>query len=302
MQRVGVVLSTGDLRGVFAHTGFLMALEKLGISYQAMAGSSAGAVVAAIIASGRSVNKFADWLKAMKVEDYWEPDSLLTIFYHLVIKSGRGYTGIVSTNRLEKTITRILNAKSFEACPVSLYLIATNLTTGLKEVFHSGEIAPRAAASIAIPTLFKAKRIGESYYVDGGVYEFTPKSAICCKENLNVLIVNQINTTLDRIKGDNRFLEEKWSLVPLVGRVLDALYEKERVESEGNMTICPCGCEARILTLVPQIDPLDRLEPQNGTKLVQQGYDETLRLLPTLLKKLDERPLNPEPERNKSCD
>jgi predicted acylesterase/phospholipase RssA len=299
---VGVVLSTGDLRGVFAHTGFLLALEKLGISYQAIAGSSAGAVVAAIVASGRSVEDFADWLKSLKVEDYWEADSLLTILYHLTLKAGRGYTGIVSTNRLEKTIAHILKARFFEACPVSLYLIATNLTTGLKEVFHSGEIAPRAAASIAIPTLFKAKRIGDCYYVDGGIYEFTPKSAICCKENLNLLIVNQIKTTLDHIKGDNRFLQEKWSLVTLVGRVLDALYEKERVESEGNMTLCPCGCEARIVTLAPQIDPLDRLEPQKGIQLIQQGYQETLRLLPLLLKKLEERPLNPEPKGNKSCD
>ena len=302
MQRVGVVLSTGDLRGVFAHTGFLMALEKLGISYQAIAGSSAGAVVAAIVGSGRSVEEFSDWLKALKVEDYWEADSLLTILYHLVIKAGRGYTGIVSTNRLEKTIASIVKTKVFEACPVSLYLIATNLTTGLKEVFHSGEIAPRAAASIAIPTLFKAKRIGDCYYVDGGVYEFTPKSAICCKENLNVLLVNQIKTTLDHIKGDNRFLQEKWSLVPLLGRVLDALYEKERVEREGNMTLCPCGCEARIVTLAPQIDPLDRLEPEKGMQLVQQGYDETLRLLPSLLKKLDEHPINPAPEGRISCD
>ena len=198
MRRIGVVLSTGDLRGVFAHTGFLLALEELGVSYHAMAGSSAGAIVAAIVASGTGVRDFAEWLEGLRVEDYWEKDSVFAILYHLFLRGGRGYTGIVSTDSLEKTIAGLLNAKTFEGCSVPLYLAATNITKGSKEVFHSGEIAPCAVASAAIPALFKAKRIGDFYYVDGGVFEFTPRSAICCKENLNVLVVNQIKSKVKK--------------------------------------------------------------------------------------------------------
>ncbi|HEY4484993.1 MAG TPA: patatin-like phospholipase family protein, partial [Nitrospiria bacterium] len=146
-----MVLSTGDLRGVFAHAGFLMALEKLGISYQAMAGSSAGAIVAAIVGSGKPVREFAEWLNGLKVEDYWERDPLWTVLYHMVFRRGRGYTGIVSTDPLEQTIAGLLQARTLESCPISLYLVATNITTGSMEVFHSGEIAPRAVASAAIP-------------------------------------------------------------------------------------------------------------------------------------------------------
>jgi len=288
MQRVGVVLSTGDLRGVFAHTGFLLALEELGISYQAMAGSSAGAIVAAIVASGTPVREFAEWLKDLKVEHYWLPDSVFTILYNVIVKSGQGYTGIVSTDRLEQTITGLLKAKAFESCPIPLYLVATNLTKGFKEVFHTGEIAPRTVASAAIPALFKAKRIGESYYVDGGIFEITPKSAICCKEQLDLLVVNRVKTGLDPSKGDNQFMEEPWSLVQLTGRVLNALYEKDEIKEEGIIASCPCGCKARILTLAPQISPIHRLEPERGAHLVRQGYEETLRLLPPLIQKLSD--------------
>ena len=302
MQRVGVVLSTGDLRGVFAHTGFLLALEEMGIAYQAMAGSSAGAIVAAIVASGKPVKEFAEWLKNLKRTDYWEPDSFWTILYHLLIRQGRGYTGVVSTDRLESLICGLLKVRTFEACPVPLYIVATNITKGTKEVFHSGEIAPRAVASAAIPVLFKAKQIGEFYYLDGGVYEITPRSAICCREKLDVLIVNQIKPSFDPARGDNQFLVEPWSLVQLIGRILNAIYEKEIIKGKSGIASCPCGCGAKIVTLAPRIDSLDRLKPEEGARLLRQGYEETLRLLPPLLERLTEQPQQPIPGQKHSCD
>jgi predicted acylesterase/phospholipase RssA len=302
MQRVGVVLSTGDLRGVFAHTGFLLALEELGIPYQAMAGSSAGAIVAAIVGSGKPVREFAEWLNSLKVEDYWQKDSPWTMLYHLIVKAGRGYTGLVSTDRLENTIDGLLKAKTFEACPIPVYLVATNITKGAKEVFHSGELAPRAVASAAIPALMKAKRIGESYYVDGGIYELTPRSTICCREKIDILIVNHIPSSFDRVKGDNRFLQERWSLMHLVGRVLDAIYEQEIVEEGKEIVACPCGCAAKIITLAPRLDSMDRLKPQEGGRLLRQGHEETLRLLPPLLKRLRLPPVQPAPKEISPCD
>lgn len=302
MQRIGVVLSTGDLRGVFAHVGFLLALEELGIAYHAIAGSSAGAIVASVVASGTPVKEFAEWLKGLRAQHYWQPDSIFTILYNIIVKSGRGYTGIVSTDRLEGTIAGLLKAKTFESCPISLYLVATNLTKGIKEVFHSGEIAPRAVASAAIPAILKAKRIGESYYVDGGVFEITPKSAVCCKEQLDLLIVNRIKTGLDRVKGDNQFLDEPWSLVQLTGRILNAIYERDEVLNESEMTSCPCGCKVKVLTLAPRISPIHRLEPERGPQLIRQGYEETLRLLPPQMKRFSDQPLSSIPKEKFSCD
>lgn len=58
--RIGVVLSSGGVRGVYAHTGFLLALEHLGIPVAAAAGCSAGAVVGGIAASGADLNAWSD--------------------------------------------------------------------------------------------------------------------------------------------------------------------------------------------------------------------------------------------------
>ena len=284
--RIGVVLSTGDLRGVFAHIGFLQALEELKIPYQAMAGSSAGALVSSVVASGRTPTEAARRLEELCVSDYWKKDSFFKILYKLLLKRGRAYTGFVSTDRLVITLGSLLKVKTFEQCPIPLYIVATNITKGAKEVFHSGEIATPAVASAAIPVLFKAVRIGENYYVDGGVFDLTPRTAICCSEKLDVLIVNQIVKRHDCQVWDNSFMLERWSMATLVERVVEAIYENDRYGGVEGISLCPCPCQSRVLTLKPHIDPLDRLNPQEGKRLMLQGYEETLRLLPPLLEKI----------------
>ncbi|MDP2760570.1 MAG: patatin-like phospholipase family protein [Sideroxyarcus sp.] len=75
--RIGVVLSSGGGRGVYAHTGFLLALQKLGIEVSAIAGCSAGALVGGIAASGADLNKWSDTIASVKTREYWTPDSWL---------------------------------------------------------------------------------------------------------------------------------------------------------------------------------------------------------------------------------
>lgn len=54
---IGIVLSSGGIRGIYAHTGFLLALQRLGIPIAAATGCSAGAVVGGIAASGTNQKK-----------------------------------------------------------------------------------------------------------------------------------------------------------------------------------------------------------------------------------------------------
>lgn len=56
--RICAVLSSGGVRGVYAHTGFLLALKRLEIDVHVIAGCSAGAVVGGIFASGRDIQEW----------------------------------------------------------------------------------------------------------------------------------------------------------------------------------------------------------------------------------------------------
>lgn len=77
--RIGVVLSSGGGRGVFAHTGFLLALEKLGIDIAAVAGCSAGALVGGIYASGTDLHEWLENIACVRTREYWSPGFLVAI-------------------------------------------------------------------------------------------------------------------------------------------------------------------------------------------------------------------------------
>src|SRR3990172_6868703 len=71
--RIGVVLSSGGTRGVYAHTGFLIALERLGIPVAAATGSSAGAVVGGMAASGTDLRAWAETIAHISPARFWRP-------------------------------------------------------------------------------------------------------------------------------------------------------------------------------------------------------------------------------------
>jgi hypothetical protein len=75
--------------------------------------------------------------------------------------------------------------------------------------------------------------------------------------------------------------------------VIEAIYGNDRYRGVDGITRCPCSCGATILTLQPHLDPLDRLSSQEGRHILDQGYEETLRLLPPLMAKAIKRKAKP---------
>jgi len=71
--RIGVVLSSGGGRGVYAHTGFLSALEELGIEITVISGCSAGALVGGVYASGTSLDQWSESIANVKNSRVLDP-------------------------------------------------------------------------------------------------------------------------------------------------------------------------------------------------------------------------------------
>ena len=95
--RVGIVLSSGGVRGVYAHTGFMEAIEQLGVPVSACAGCSAGALVGGFIASGVSVEDWAKSLEKVTSRTFWTPDPWPRFIWEMAVHRGRGYTGLSDT-------------------------------------------------------------------------------------------------------------------------------------------------------------------------------------------------------------
>src|SRR3569833_320167 len=190
MAHIGAVLSSGGGRGVYAHTGFLLALNELGIDLDVMAGCSAGALVGGIAASGTDLHHWSDAISKLATREYWSPDPWYRMAWQMTVRKGRGYTGLSDTAAAIDFVRRNLAVQTFAECPIPLYVLATNLTCGTKTLFSSGELAPRIMASAAMPVLYRPVEIDGELYCDGAVIEFAPTEAICCRHQLDVLLIH----------------------------------------------------------------------------------------------------------------
>ncbi len=169
----GLALSGGAARGM-AHLGVVKALYEKGIRPGAIAGTSAGAIVGALLADG------------------YEPDELLEIFMEQKFLSHMrfnfGKTGLLKMTGVGVAIKEYLRARDIEDLKIPLFITCTNLHTGKVEYFHKGDIIEKLTASASIPGLFAPVEIKGHLYVDGGVQDNLPVKPLKkkCKKIIGV--------------------------------------------------------------------------------------------------------------------
>lgn len=276
--RVGVVLSSGGVRGVYAHTGFLLAWEKMGLDIQAMAGCSAGAVVGGVYASGTPVQEWADALSRIRPKQFWSP-SFLRMGYSFFFRKGRGYTGMASTKEAMAFCLRHLRVKTFEDCRIPFYTLAKNLFHGCKTVFDQGELAPRIVASAAAPLMFEPVEIDKQLYCDGALLELSPTDAICCKHQLDVLIIHHVARRNKGKLGIPQVIKQPWSMIEVLNMLL--YQQRPWYLSDSPLTFrqCPCGCDAIIIVVEPELPELLWPATDNGAQVLKTAKQQAVKLL-----------------------
>ena len=155
--KVGLVLGSGGSRGI-VHIPILESLRDLGIPIDLIAGSSIGAVIAGIYATG-TLEKLRRDLSSMKRDDF------LKLFDPALSRSGlfAGRKAMVFLNHYIPRQTRI------EDLPILLGIVATDYDSGHPIVFRKGNLLDAIRASISIPGVFTPARFGGALLVDGGV-------------------------------------------------------------------------------------------------------------------------------------
>ncbi len=161
--RIGLALGSGGARG-FAHLGVLQVLQEEGIDIDAVSGSSMGALLGAVFATGAPV-KFMERLAANLPWTQWVDVTVPRL-------------GLVSGTRIHRLIRLLTKEKTFEEADLPLAIVATDLELGERVVFTSGPIHEAVRASIAIPGIFVPHRIDGRMLVDGGVIDRVPIEAV----------------------------------------------------------------------------------------------------------------------------
>jgi predicted acylesterase/phospholipase RssA len=288
-SRIGVVLSSGGGRGVYAHTGFLQALEQLGITISASAGCSAGAVVGGVVASG---TRLADWsatIAQVKRKEFWIPDSLLYFFWRMTIQKGRGYTGLAAADTAIDFCQRNLTVDTFEQCRYPFYTVAVDLGCQRKAIFSQGKLAPRMMASAAMPVLYRPVEIDANFYCDGALIEMAPMDAICCKHGLDAVIIHHVS---QRGSGDIRSaLRGRWALLEIMNRLL--FHQRPwYLADEGGISFhrCPCDCGAVVVVIEPELPALSWPLTEGGSKVQNAAKTQAVSLLQPYLEDLMNNP------------
>ncbi len=156
---VALALGSGGARG-FAHVGVIKALEDAGIVPDIVTGSSSGAVVAALYASGRDARELERI--ALEIEKGDLVDFVLF---------GKGW---VKGEALQEFINRMVGGRPIERLERSFAVVATESRRGRMTVFNRGNTGLAVRASASVPNLFVPPVINGEEYVDGGLTSPVP--------------------------------------------------------------------------------------------------------------------------------
>jgi NTE family protein len=159
--RVGLALGGGAARG-FAHVGVIQVLEEAGIKPALVVGTSAGSLVAALYASGRSGQQLQQVALAMDEAAF--ADWTLPIFNR----------GLLRGEALARYVNAQIGNRLIEHMAVPLGIVATDLNSGQGVLFQRGDTGTAVRASSAVPAVFLPVKIGSQEYVDGGLVSPVP--------------------------------------------------------------------------------------------------------------------------------
>jgi NTE family protein len=191
--RIGLVLSGGGSRGL-AHVGVLQALEEQHIPVDAIAGTSMGAVVGGLYASGMTTAQIDEMMRGIEWNLAFrdrparstlnfrrkEDDREFLVRFPLGIQSGnfRVPRGLIQgqklTQRLRLETLPVAAVEDFDELPTPFRAIAADLETGDRVVLEGGDLTSAMRASMSLPGVFAPVEIDGRLLVDGGLVENLP--------------------------------------------------------------------------------------------------------------------------------
>lgn len=218
-HNIGYALSGGGARG-FAHLGALKALEERNLKPNIIAGTSAGALAGVFYADG------------------FTPDEIIDLFNHTKFKQFVEFTfptsGLFRPTGLHSFLKKNLRSTTFEQLQIPFIAVATNWEKAVTVNFSEGDnLIDSVVASCCVPLIFSPIKIGEEYYVDGGIFKNLPASTI--RDECNVLFGVNVTTILPPQDKNNLkyYAERTFNMMAMSNTLPDKKLCDVLIETEG---------------------------------------------------------------------
>ncbi len=236
--RIGLVLGGGGARGA-AHVGVLKELERLRIPIDAIAGTSMGAVVGSLYASGRSpaelealvgsidwANAFVDSTRRRNLSfRRKQDDAAFPVQLEVGVRGGelQWPKGLIQGQKLQlmlrEQLLHVAGVTDFDMLPIPFRAVASDIETGEPYVMSKGNLALAARASMSAPGIFSPVEVDGRTLVDGGLVGNVPVDAI---RSMDVDIVIAVDVEFPLYPPD-----QLQSALEITGQMLTILIRKE---------------------------------------------------------------------------
>lgn len=234
--KIGLALSGGGARGA-AHVGVLRVLEELRIPVDYIAGTSMGAIVGGLYASGMGPDEIEQALKEMDWDAVLRDsqprparsfrrkldDRLYLSKLKAGVKDGKvGIpTAVIQGQQFNLVLNRLTVAVAeiddFDDLPIPFRAVATEIATGEEVVLGTGNLATAIRASISVPGVFAGVLIDDRLLVDGGISNNLPVSVVR-EMGADIVIAVDISTPLMSQEEINSALRVAEQLTGLLTR------------------------------------------------------------------------------------
>ena len=162
-KKIGLALGSGSARG-WAHIGVIRALTEAGIQIDCIAGTSIGALVGAVYASGK-----IDALEDVVVQFDWKQ---IAYFFDVVLPK----SGLIDGKKVSGFIRSHVKEINIEELSVPFCAVSTDMNTGKQVAIRKGDIIEAVRASISVPGIFTPVKKNGAILVDGGLVNPVPVS------------------------------------------------------------------------------------------------------------------------------
>lgn len=180
--RIGLALGGGAVRGA-AHIGVLDVFDRAGLAPAVVTGTSAGALVGALYAAGRSASEIGALAGAL----HWAR----------LVRPSVGGRALFETRRLGVFLHKALGGGDFADLSLPFAAVACELTTGRPVVLREGPVSTAVLASAAIPGVFPPVERAGMLLVDGGLVDMVP-AALARSLGADIVVAVDVSGPLPR--------------------------------------------------------------------------------------------------------
>lgn len=233
--RIGLSLAGGGAKG-FSHVGVLKVLDSLGVKVDYISGTSMGAIVGGLYASGYSGKEIEKIVmdtdfyslirdpKSRKESSFFNK-SVDKYLFSIPLKNGKITlpssisSGQKNVYLLKELFKNVSNVNDFSKLPIPFLCVATNLESGNMEIFEKGDLVQSIMASSAFPSLMDPVKIGDSIYIDGAMTVNYPSKPLK-EKGIDIVIGVDLNQDLSKREDLN-------NIISILNQVIDFGIQKD---------------------------------------------------------------------------